>query len=373
MANFPIFITPSPTKGLSPYGIQKPLDFSPLMKSFQMQQALRNKKAKDDDTTTSETPEGRTGSINQWQAVNDLALGKISEISKRLGDEAIYDPDYIKYSNILEQNNSAANLNTIKREEEAFTAAEKRMEKHDAQHLYNLPLFLNSKGQNVETNWETLERHEFGYSPSMYGFDIAGGNPNYFYDPTEMAVSSVVGPEYITEALTDIFAASDNQYTMTDLKNDITTGIVEGTQGIDDVEVLKKEKYKRMSDDRALRFSQNAAYATAMSGQSQPLAQAFMQDYLSKTNAAYGKYPINKVDANGNLILEDNTNDGIDNPTTVSETVSLRDDLVKDSGDGLGAINDNFWDGYKKIYDEELKNNGYFKIIKRSPLYICKK
>ena len=34
---------------------------------------------------------------------------------------------------------------------------------------------------------------------------------------------------------------------------------------------------------------------------------------------------------------------------------------------------DNFWDGYKKIYDEELKNNGYFKIIKRSPLYICKK
>ena len=34
---------------------------------------------------------------------------------------------------------------------------------------------------------------------------------------------------------------------------------------------------------------------------------------------------------------------------------------------------DNFWDGYKKIYEEELKNNGYFKIIKRSPLYICKK
>ena len=34
---------------------------------------------------------------------------------------------------------------------------------------------------------------------------------------------------------------------------------------------------------------------------------------------------------------------------------------------------DNFWDEYKKIYDEELKKNGYFKIIKRSPLYICKK
>ena len=34
---------------------------------------------------------------------------------------------------------------------------------------------------------------------------------------------------------------------------------------------------------------------------------------------------------------------------------------------------DNFWNDYKKIYDEEFKKNGYFKIIKRSPLYICKK
>ena len=34
---------------------------------------------------------------------------------------------------------------------------------------------------------------------------------------------------------------------------------------------------------------------------------------------------------------------------------------------------ENFWDDYKKIYDEEIKKNGYFKIIKRSPLYICKK
>ena len=34
---------------------------------------------------------------------------------------------------------------------------------------------------------------------------------------------------------------------------------------------------------------------------------------------------------------------------------------------------DNFWEEYKKIYDEEFKKNGYFKIIKRSPLYICKK
>lgn len=34
---------------------------------------------------------------------------------------------------------------------------------------------------------------------------------------------------------------------------------------------------------------------------------------------------------------------------------------------------DNFWDDYKKIYDQEFTENGYFKIIKRSPLYICKK
>ena len=34
---------------------------------------------------------------------------------------------------------------------------------------------------------------------------------------------------------------------------------------------------------------------------------------------------------------------------------------------------DNFWDECKKIYDEKVKKNGYFKIIKRSPLYICKK
>ena len=34
---------------------------------------------------------------------------------------------------------------------------------------------------------------------------------------------------------------------------------------------------------------------------------------------------------------------------------------------------DNFWENYKKIYDDEFQKNGYFKIIKRSPLYICKK
>ena len=34
---------------------------------------------------------------------------------------------------------------------------------------------------------------------------------------------------------------------------------------------------------------------------------------------------------------------------------------------------DDFWEKFKSIYDEEIKNNGYFKIIKRSPLYICKK
>tara|TARA_B100001250_G_C19780990_1_gene781868 strand:+ start:319 stop:1143 length:825 start_codon:yes stop_codon:yes gene_type:complete len=34
---------------------------------------------------------------------------------------------------------------------------------------------------------------------------------------------------------------------------------------------------------------------------------------------------------------------------------------------------DNFWDEYKKVYDQEFTKNGYFKIIKRSPLYICKK
>ena len=33
----------------------------------------------------------------------------------------------------------------------------------------------------------------------------------------------------------------------------------------------------------------------------------------------------------------------------------------------------NFYDNYKKIYDQEFEKNGYFKIIKRSPLYICKK
>lgn len=34
---------------------------------------------------------------------------------------------------------------------------------------------------------------------------------------------------------------------------------------------------------------------------------------------------------------------------------------------------DNFYENYKKIYDKEFSQNGYFKIIKRSPLYICKK
>ena len=34
---------------------------------------------------------------------------------------------------------------------------------------------------------------------------------------------------------------------------------------------------------------------------------------------------------------------------------------------------DNFWDNYKKVYDDEFNKNGYFRIIKRSPLYICKK
>ena len=39
---------------------------------------------------------------------------------------------------------------------------------------------------------------------------------------------------------------------------------------------------------------------------------------------------------------------------------------------GIELVSD-FYDNYKKIYDQEFKQNGFFKIIKRSPLYICKK
>ena len=39
---------------------------------------------------------------------------------------------------------------------------------------------------------------------------------------------------------------------------------------------------------------------------------------------------------------------------------------------GIELVSD-FYDNYKKIYDQEFEKNGYFKIIKRSPLYICKK
>ena len=34
---------------------------------------------------------------------------------------------------------------------------------------------------------------------------------------------------------------------------------------------------------------------------------------------------------------------------------------------------DNFYDKYKAIFDKEMNDRGYFQIIKRSPLYICKK
>ncbi len=34
---------------------------------------------------------------------------------------------------------------------------------------------------------------------------------------------------------------------------------------------------------------------------------------------------------------------------------------------------DNFYDKYKEIFENEMKSRGYFQIIKRSPLYICKK
>ena len=34
---------------------------------------------------------------------------------------------------------------------------------------------------------------------------------------------------------------------------------------------------------------------------------------------------------------------------------------------------DNFYEKYKEIFEKEMKSKGYFQIIKRSPLYICKK
>ena len=39
---------------------------------------------------------------------------------------------------------------------------------------------------------------------------------------------------------------------------------------------------------------------------------------------------------------------------------------------GINLV-ENFYDKYKEIYDDEIKKKGYFQIIKRSPLYICKK
>jgi|TARA_B100001964_G_C14125807_1_gene550495 2-polyprenyl-3-methyl-5-hydroxy-6-metoxy-1,4-benzoquinol methylase len=34
---------------------------------------------------------------------------------------------------------------------------------------------------------------------------------------------------------------------------------------------------------------------------------------------------------------------------------------------------DNFYEKYKEIFENEMKTKGYFQIIKRSPLYVCKK
>ena len=39
---------------------------------------------------------------------------------------------------------------------------------------------------------------------------------------------------------------------------------------------------------------------------------------------------------------------------------------------GIELVGD-FYENYKKIYVQEFQQNGYFRIIKRSPLYICKK
>ncbi len=39
---------------------------------------------------------------------------------------------------------------------------------------------------------------------------------------------------------------------------------------------------------------------------------------------------------------------------------------------GIKLIDD-FYEKYKEIYDKEIEKSGYFKIVKRSPLYICKK
>ncbi len=39
---------------------------------------------------------------------------------------------------------------------------------------------------------------------------------------------------------------------------------------------------------------------------------------------------------------------------------------------GISLV-DNFYEQYKEIYDNEIESKGYFQIIKRSPLYICKK
>ena len=36
-------------------------------------------------------------------------------------------------------------------------------------------------------------------------------------------------------------------------------------------------------------------------------------------------------------------------------------------------LKDNFYDEYKKIAEKEVKEKGYFEIIKRSPLYVCRK
>ena len=36
-------------------------------------------------------------------------------------------------------------------------------------------------------------------------------------------------------------------------------------------------------------------------------------------------------------------------------------------------LKDNFYEKYSNIAKKEIDTNGYFEIIKRSPLYICKK
>lgn len=173
MAQFPRLITPGTPGGITPTPIQhRPLDLSNVVRALAVgKKAATPKKPSEPKKTSTEPdkgPEGLVGSVEQWQANQDMIERQQTMLINTYGlEQASQMPVFQKLESQRNQNNSFATYNTLKRQYEDWEKYKSRVEEKGAGQFFHLGEVARSGGKSVHRHQDIVNSLQYGRTANL--------------------------------------------------------------------------------------------------------------------------------------------------------------------------------------------------------------